>query len=335
MGFEFEMDSPQSERRAEQPERRRPSFYDTSMSRSGGLDLIPGKWPSPEWTGYTDEVLARTPSFPGEMPEEQIRAVLWTSAIQNAFESGVYANEIPGFRMASYGFLDPETEENAFGVIAYVAPSLHGPIRGEFQWMTVDGESFPVVVRPAEWKLHAPSIHPSLGTSTCWGESRRPSLKGKPAIVTAKHVVGSTTPVGSSVSMTSGSGTLLDLAPEGIDAALVRVSKSHWPVSRNPLMCPQFVAQWTDVDVHSPAGLFSTKVTEVSSGRGTLDSSVPLRIFLANAGQGGDSGALVVDSNGNGIGLYTGEVTTPANLQEGFCQHLGQVEKTMAVDLFL
>jgi hypothetical protein len=89
------------------------------------------------------------------------------------------------------------------------------------------------------------------------------------------------------------------------------------------------------VDVHSPAGLFSTKVTEVSSGRGTLDSSVPLRIFLANAGQGGDSGALVVDSNGNGIGLYTGEVTTPANLQEGFCQHLGQVEKTMAVDLFL
>ena len=83
------------------------------------------------------------------------------------------------------------------------------------------------------------------------------------------------------------------------------------------------------------SGTFSTKITEVNSGRGTLHSSIPLRVFLANPGQAGDSGALVRDKNGMGIGLYMGEVTTPANVQEGFCQHLGQVEQSLNIDLLI
>ena len=339
MGFEFEMDSRRQQGPAEGLEyarlRAKASFADSSMSKSSGPDLLPRSWPSPHALGPTGFAFEKNPALLENLSEIQVRAVLWTIAIQNAFESGGYTAEVAGFRAASYGFFDPESEKDGFGVIAYVSPSLHGPNRHEFAWVTVDDQSFPIIRRAAAWRLHAPSIHPSMGTSTCWASSRRPGLRSKPAIVTAKHVVGNTTPIGSAVSMTAGHGTLLDLAPEGIDAALVQVPKTHWPGSTSTLHCQKFVAQWTDVDVHTPSGIISTKVTEVSSGRGTLDPSVPLRIFLANAGQSGDSGALVLDSNGQGIGLYMGEITTPANLQEGFCQHLGQVEEAMSADLFL
>lgn len=360
MDFEFEMEPEPSQEQAEarqpeggtyaqwahqraeerQPEggtyyqsATKPSFQDTSMSRSSGLDLLPKTFPSTHALGTDFDKLLET-LFGEGLFEEQISPVVWTMALQNAFERENYAKEVPGFRLATYGFFDPETEIDGFGVIAYVAPSLLGIPGGQFHWVNVDDQTFPVIVRPANWRLHAPTVHPSLGTSTCWAKSRRVTLKNKPGILTAKHVVAHTT-IGSSVSLTSGKGRLLDLAPEGIDAALVQVPTSHWPLSPGTLSCQKFVAQWSDVDMCSPTGRFSTKVTEVSSGRGSLDPSIPLRIFLANHGQSGDSGALVMDNAGRGIGLYMGEVTTPANLQEGLCQHLGQVESSMAVDLFL
>ncbi|HVW78643.1 MAG TPA: hypothetical protein VHB45_13605 [Alloacidobacterium sp.] len=312
----------------------RESFADVSMSRSSGLELIPKGAPSAEALNMDiDQLLADMLMQPGGFEDWQVRMVMWTMAIQNAFEKDNYAKGLPGFRTATYGFFDPETEMDGFGVIAYVAPSLDGPPRGEFHWVNVDQESFRIMVRPAEWTLHAPP-NPTMGTATCWAQSRKPRLKNKPAMLTAKHVVGNRT-IGSNVPLTSGRGTLLDLAPEGIDAALVRVSQSIWPGSPNPLQCQRFIAQWTDVDVYTASGSFSTKITEVNSGRGSLDPNIPLRVFLANPGQSGDSGALVLDTSGNGIGLYMGEMTTQANVQEGFCQHLAQVEDSMAVDLFL
>jgi hypothetical protein len=341
MDFEFEMrPEPSAERvqerareaRGEAPWVYKPSFQDTSFSKCSGPDLLPKQLPSSEALGMDVNSLLEA-VFSEGLYEEQVRAVIWTIALENAFQREKYAQEMPGFRTATYGFFDPETEADGFGVIAYVAPSLYGVPRGEFRWVSVDDQSFSVIVRPANWRLHAPTVHPALGTSTCWAKSRRPTLKSKSGILTAKHVVGKPA-IGSAVPLTSGHGTLLDLAPEGIDAALVQVPSSNWPGSPGTLNCQKFVAQWSDVDVYSPSGQFSTKVTEVSSGRGTLDPSIPLRIFLANPGQSGDSGALVMDSAGRGIGLYMGEVTTPANLQEGFCQHLGQVESSMAVDLF-
>lgn len=310
------------------------SFSDVSMSRSSGLALIPKREPSAEALNMNpDELLAEILLGSPGFDEWQARMVMWTIAIQNAFEKDNYVKELPGFRTATYGFFDPETEMDGFGVIAYVAPSLEGPPRGEFNWVTVDQESFRIMVRPAEWTLHAPP-NPTMGTATCWAQSRRPRLKNKPALLTAKHVIVNTT-IGSAVPLASGRGTLLDLAPEGIDAALVRVSKSIWPDSLKQLSCQKYVAQWTDVDVFTTSGGFSTKITEVSSGRGSLDPSIPLRVFLANHGQSGDSGSLVLDNSGNGVGLYMGEMTTQANLQEGLCQHLGQVEESMSVDLFL
>ena len=342
MDFEFEMMPESYRERSENRQREReevrewankPTFADTSMSRSSGPELIPKKAPSAAELGMEADMLLETLLL-AYVDVDLVHTMMWTMAIQNAFEKGDYTKDIPGFRTASYGFFDPETEMDGFGVIAYVAPSLYGPPRGDFQWVTVSDQNFSVIVRPAEWKLHMPAVDPALGTSTCWAESRRPRLKNKPAILTAKHVVGKM-PIGSSVPLTSGRGTLLDLAPEGIDAALVQIQKSHWPANPTKLNCQRFIPPWTDVEVFSPTGRFSTKVIEVSSSRGSLDPNIPVRVYLANRGQSGDSGALVRDNAGNGIGLYMGELTTPANLQEGFCQHLGQVEESMAVDLFL
>lgn len=335
--FEFLREPSWQPRRGEDFEvqwRLVPTFEQTRMSASRGLELLPKELPASSALGPFQGLLEKCLSLDSHT-EDQIRVIYWTVALENAFEATGWAKNIPWFRMATYGFADPEAEGDAFGVIAYLAPSLQElKSRDIPDRLDVSGESFPIILRQAEWHLHVPNIHPVLGTSACWARSQRRLLSDKPAILTAKHVVGER-PVGSSVPLNRGHGTLLDLAPEGIDAALVEVPRSQWPASTHPLTWQRFVAQWTDVDVYGTSSRFSTKITEVSSGRGTLDPSIPLRIFLATPGQSGDSGALVLDSAGRGVGLYMGSVMTPANVQEGFCQHLGQVAESLSVDLLL
>jgi hypothetical protein len=346
--FEFERE-PSKE--PEPQERSDPEFYDverafhqTRMGTSAGLELLPKGLPSASALGAFEPSLREHVSLQSHT-EDEIRVIYWTVAVENAFETAGYARKIPWFKTATYGFADPEAEEDAFGVIAYVALSFHEPRdRKVPDRLEVNGESFPIIFRQAEWHLHSKllpyfeSVHPADGTSTCWAMSNR-LPKRELAILTAKHVVGKK-PVGSSIPLKSsepslrGHGTLLDVAPDGIDAAIIGVPRSLARLDGGPLEWQKFIAQWTDVEVYSTSGTFSTKITEVNSGRGTLDSSIPLRIFLATPGQAGDSGALVLDYAGRGVGLYMGSITTPANVQEGFCQHLGQAAESLDLDLF-
>jgi hypothetical protein len=301
---------------------------------SSGYSLLPPSYPSilSPFMGWDDfgAILAAEGKS-----EDQARAILWTVALQDAFEATDISRNIPGFSYVTYGFANAEFELDAFAVIVYTAPSLREMNSERPSSVVADGVEFPIIYRPAYWKLHSVSLNPANGTATSWAYSKKPGLQGRPALLTAKHVV-SGQAIGSSIPLSKGNGTLLDLAPEGIDAALIEVSKFRVPAKLSAILCPQFVAQWTDVDVDGlQSGSFSTKITEVNSGRGTLHPSIPLRVFLAHAGQPGDSGALVRDKNGFGIGLYMGEVTTPANVQEGFCQHLGQVEQSLNIDLHI
>ncbi len=69
-------------------------------------------------------------------------------------------------------------------------------------------------------QLHSVGVKPQNGTAACWAKSRRPQLASKTALLTAKHILGQSV-LGHSVPLTSGSGRLIDLAPEGRRRSLV------------------------------------------------------------------------------------------------------------------
>jgi len=311
-----------------------------NVENSSGPELLPQKFPPPEALGSDRESYKAFRERLEEYSDFEQRAILWTVALQNAVESEGIERSIPGLERVSYGFGDPDFEEDAFGVIVYRAASTAGQDEAtlieepETSVIKIANLVFPVFTRSAVWDFHAMNVHPANGTAACWAKSKKNSLKRKAGLVTAKHVVGQHV-LGNAVPLTKGYGTLIDLAPEGIDAALVQVPKSVFPHETVPLACETFIAQWTDVQVIGRvSGVFQTKIVEVTSSRGSLHYSIPLRVFLAMPGQPGDSGSLVISDKGLGIGIYMGSVTNIANQQlEGFCQHLGQAADTLSLDL--
>lgn len=275
------------------------------------------------------------------LSEQDTLTILWTIALQNAFEEQEIARYIPGVEIISYGFADPDVEEDAFGAIVYTAPRTAGHEQAAeateqaVQAVKIGNLLFPVFVREARWEFHSNPVHPANGSAACWARSKKSALGNKICLLTAKHVVGVRV-LGNAVPLTQGFGTLADIAPEGIDAALIQVPSSAYPHRVNPLACQNLIAQWTDVEVRGrESGVIQTKVIEVTSSRGSLHYSIPLRIFLATPGQAGDSGSLVVNDKGEGIGIYMGSVVSPQNQQEGFCQHLGQAVNALSLDLML
>lgn len=98
------------------------------------------------------------------------------------------------------------------------------------------------------------------------------------------------------------------------------------------MTCLDQIPQWLDVSIVGRLGTLRTKVIEVQLGRMAYHPSIPLRVFLGHPGQPGDSGALVCDLQGNGIGVYMGSLGSPLGHQEGFCQHLAQATHIMNLE---
>jgi hypothetical protein len=130
-------------------------------------------------------------------------------------------------------------------------------------------------------------------------------------------------------------GKVLDLGPDGIDAGLINTSE---PPGNAPLSMMQYIAPGTKVTFEGAASrAHSTLVTQITDTRLVVSSLLPARAILAEPGLGGDSGALVWDSNNNtlGVGFYIGELRDPAGRFEGIAQNGYQVEKLMDMEFFL
>lgn len=317
--------------------------------KSSGPDLLPDRSPPPR---YVEQTL-QSPAF-GQQLEQlgtvEMGLVLWTLALETALEEQPVTRVVPGVRFATFGFANPEQEMDAFGVLLYIAPGQN-PEHQAQHWreqglmIDIDGEHFPIIVRPSYDELHAgPTLHPHDGTSACWAESRKPELSGRASLLTAKHVIpgfdtvkgwGHSFTIGDDVPMTTGLGELIDLAPDGIDGALVAPLPTAPIGPTHELDCLDLVAQWTDVTCHGRNKPWTTKITEVSSMR-SMHSMLPQRIVIAWPGDPGDSGALVTDEQGRGLGVYMGGTVNPALMrQEGFCQHLGQLRHLLNLQLLL
>jgi hypothetical protein len=314
-----------------------------NFEKCQGLELLPDRLPTQQELGRDRDVYSRVREQIEEYPEDEQRAILWTIALQNAFEEQGVGRSIAGLEMVTYGFADPEYEEDAFGVLVYTVPSvpeLDDSLSAESEpafAVKVGNLIFPVFVRPARWEFHQlPQVHPANGSAACWARSLKAGLRKKVGLLTAKHVVGQRI-LGNPVPLTKGLGKLLDVAPEGIDAALIQVPRAQLPPHLHAFSAQTHIAQWIDVQVYGrESGVFQTKVIEVTPSRGSLHYTIPLRVFLANPGKPGDSGSLVLNANGEGVGIYMGSVTSLANDQvEGFCQHLKQAAETLALELLL
>ena len=239
-----------------------------------------------------------------------------------------FMKPVIGFRFLSFGFLDPELEKDDFGVIVFATnPDYSNPFFLES--IELEEKSFPVVVRPFVAIPHSPSIHPSLGRCGCWAMTRISSASPVgPGGLTAKHCVLGLTK-GSKVALSNGTwGTLLDIAPEGIDAAIVDTGET---AGKTILQTENFVTPYTDVEFEGTLGPVTTKITAVTDTFGILGSpSLPSRVALAKSGSPGDSGAIVRSiSSGYAVGVYMGAYTDAAGRPGGLAQTAHQVALTM------
>ncbi|OPY72631.1 MAG: hypothetical protein A4E64_02890 [Syntrophorhabdus sp. PtaU1.Bin058] len=259
---------------------------------------------------------------------EALKTFYWTIRLMLASRPIVrFVRPVIGFRFLGFGFLDPELEEDNFGVIVFATnPNYGKPFF--LEPIELEEKSFPVVVRPFIEIPHWPSIHLSLGRCGCWAETRMSSNSVGPGGLTAKHCVSGLT-MGSKVPLTDGTwGTLLDIAPEGIDAAIVATGETP---GSTILKTEEFVTPYTDVEFEGASGPVKTKITAVTDTFGILSSPVlPSRVALARSGAHGDSGAIVKSIPlGRAVGIYMGAYTDTAGRYGGLAQTAHQVALTM------
>jgi len=260
---------------------------------------------------------------------------------------------VPGYRYTAFGFLvNPETEERDFGVTMYACPTRpwwddwwrDEPESFEQQVLepiNMGDKAFPVVIRRLEEKPHAPTVLPQGGSSGCWAITRKNGARCGPGVLTAKHVVreslGRIPSIGDVLDLTDQTkGTILDLGPDGIDAALIATSE-HVAVSIT-LRTLQLVPQWLQVEFNGArSGWHRTYVTQVTDTRGVFGSaSLPIRVHLAEAGLKGDSGALVTTLDGTtAVAIYMGALSDLAGRSpEGYSQHAYQIEMVMDTEMW-
>ena len=308
-----------------------------NLELSSGPRLLPEKFDIQTLGPFIEEFLIEAE----RLTEDLRRVLFWTVRLSLACNPHeVYAKKVPGFKYLSIGFHDPETEDDSFGVILYSCPSLpagqYSEGKIQFPSLEVDGHEFPVVVRGITEHLHQSPPNPPGGTSSCWAKSRVNGSPIGPGILTSKHVVGTIPTLSSQLQLTCGcTGSVADIGPDGIDAALITSRCSR---TASPLHTRKLVAPWSDVFFEgSSSGRVDTKVTDITDTRGILNSSsLPVRVFLAHHGRGGDSGALVRDSlNGYAVGIYMGMYTDLAGNSGGFAQHAFQATELMDMELYL
>jgi hypothetical protein len=254
--------------------------------------------------------------------------------LQEAFEHQQAWRQYPGFWFAAYGLFETFDVDDpwAFGVIVYAQDEP--PSDYEF---AVDGERMPVDVRiGARYVPAAGKVHPLDGTTTCHARSGRVA-PADTTLLTAAHILSPslTTPVsvGDEVQLGSGRGIVVDVGPPAIDAMLV-LPHGEELEHGSRLEVEDRPAPYTEAYVHTSGLVQETMLMSVTDALGTLSPYVPSRLFLADACSAGDSGSLVTNREGKGIGIYTGRIQDIAGKAvHGVCQHLGQVVHCMNLSL--
>jgi hypothetical protein len=232
------------------------------------------------------------------------------------------ARDVPGFRWSAVGLLDAEVDhaltedEPPFGVILY-ADDDQGE-SGEARAALDFGEiQLPVVVRYGSYEEQQSLGH---GRHASWATSRHGRRSGW---LTARHVADH--PLMPKV------GTVVDRAPECLDAALVDVGMRGGG-SVQHLATPA-VGATVEIDLATPQRATIIDVaTNLSVGR---SSRFPLRFSLNVAGVAGESGSLIASSSSaDPMGLYLGAFTSNQGARGGIGLALTQIKYFMDLEVY-
>jgi hypothetical protein len=236
--------------------------------------------------------------WPGITPPEQI-GLGWSLLVSDR-EEEVWARgrEVPRFRWPAVGLLSPEVDRSLspqdppFGVVLSAEVGADNG-QDRLPGLAFDDIELPVVVRYGHYEEHGPPL--PHGRLACWGSTRNGQLRGW---VTARHVA--------EHQMMAGVGTVLDSAPECLDAALVDVSPAGGGAPQ-PLAAPA-IGSSVDLDLTIPR---RATVLDVATNFGIQHSSrFPLRFSVDRAGQFGESGShITAISSGAPLGIYLGAFT--------------------------
>lgn len=269
------------------------------------------------------------------LPDFLLAPSYWTLRLMRAVADMRMVGHLPGFRRVVYGFLQGEIAQNGFGaaVLLDPVPPDQGEIR-QFQQIDADGVDFPLVITTTRGGHHRPAYGPVNGTTGCWATSRVSGSNAiGPAVLTAAHVAidiatGDPLRKGDAVSLDNGSsGTMADRATCPIDAALVATSEAPG-TTRLPVISP-WPPQGIQVEFEGRvSGKHTTTVTLVSPVSNPQSTASQMVFYMGDYGQAGDSGALVVCTQGrqSAAGIYVGwEQRLSSNVTEGVGQVGAQI----------
>jgi len=265
----------------------------------------------------------------------------WTHAIQHDFERREVWKRIPRFNSAAFGFAltEPQNDPWVLGAIAFSDDLKFATSRVTVMDEPLDvlGQVFPVVIRHAYRREHgAFGVDPCLGLTTCAAEN----ASNTACYLSAYHVIEDRANPGQVAlrPSSSGVGKILDVPTGTVDAGTFEGASAPPNLASlrrfkpRELLCPGELVSFTDQ--HS--NLINTKIVYVSDTRGSLAPQLQFIFYTRHAGMPGDSGALVVDSKNNGIGIYLGEVKSAlSGNDEGYVQSLAQVEACLNLSLYM
>jgi hypothetical protein len=272
------------------------------------------------------------------------RAGLWTYAMFSEIRGGFFQipyRDFPDYPWSPFrwqpaiGAFDMDFEDAGFGVVIMTRPPVQSGVIGQIRFPRFEGRLFPIALRSLEEDLHAvPST--SNAASACWAEDRK--IKGQWGVLTCRHAV-SGVAVGAHITLTGGSNAKLDRkAPPTIDAAFLTTTAPHNLAKMNLL---RYAVPGQSVRVSASAGAAQRSIVTVTDTLGVInDPYHPIKLYLDQPCQPGDSGALVDTTASEGAGIYLGAMTNaivagqPAQIV-GFAQHLEQAIEILDLVPFL
>jgi hypothetical protein len=225
---------------------------------------------------------------------------------------------------AAIGVLDQDFEGQGFGLIVMARPPVSSGINGLIMFPRLAQTSFPVAIRSLYEEAHSPPALPNAA-SACWAEDR--TTPGKWGLLTCRHAL-SGVAVGAQVTLSTGATARIDRkADPTIDAAFLTTTAPQNPTKMNLLRYP---VPGQSVTVAASAGAAQRSVVTVTDTLGVInDPYHPIKVYLDQPCQPGDSGALVDSSANEGTGIYLGAMSNATVAGQsgqtvGFAQHLEQ-----------
>src|SRR5262249_25429690 len=142
-------------------------------------------------------------------------------------------------------------------------------------------------------------------SSACWAKDN--TQVGEWGFLTCRHALFNVL-TGARVPLSGGGTGKVRKAPATVDAAFI--TTNHPPASVNPLRVATAATAGQSVNVATATGIVARKVVDTTNTFGVIrDPYHPIKVYLNQPCQPGDSGSLVLLTPNVGFGIYLGELS--------------------------